>query len=72
MNCISLRILPIFTPSRYSSTNTVKTKLPSVFAVQVMVPVIGLMEMGFAELPGGVVKPAHEVFQVFNGKEILQ
>lgn len=72
MNCMSLRILPKCTPFRYSSTKTVNTKFPVVVAVQLMVPVIGLIVMGFALLPGGMVKPAQGVFHPFKGEEMLQ
>ena len=57
MNCMSLRMDPIFTPLRYSLTKTVATKLPTVLAVHVMVPVMGLMVMGPDAAAGGNDSP---------------
>ena len=48
------------------------TKLPNVFAVQVIVPVMGLIVIGPDELDGGVVNPGHAVFQLFKGNDKLQ
>ena len=41
-------------------------------AVQVMVPVIGLIVIGLETLPGGSVYPGHGVFSAFNGCDKLQ
>ena len=41
-------------------------------AVQVMVPVTGLMVMGFETVPGGRVYPGQLLFNAFSGCDKLQ
>ena len=69
---MSLRMDPIFTPLRYSLTKTVATKLPTVLAVHVMVPVMGLMVMGPEAAAGGNVNPGQGLFQLFRGNDRSQ